>query len=339
MNQILQTFKKNNNYTPIWLMRQAGRYLPEYQKIRKTVSGFLNLCYDVNKAVEVTLQPIRRYNFDAAIVFSDILVLPDALGWDVKFEENIGPILRKFQSKEDFKYLKENSSEKLNVVYEIINKIKANLPTNTVLIGFAGSPWTVMTYMLEGKGKQSFETSKRFIYENNNLAQELLDFITEKTIIHLIGQVRAGADLVQLFDSWAGILEETEYDQFVIQSTKKIVIALKKQFPYLPIIGFPRGSGLLYEKYINNTGVDVIGVDQFVPVSSMKLWSEKIIVQGNLDPFILLTNQEIIEEKVSKIILNFKRKNFIFNLGHGILPNTPVENVEFLVNYVRKFRY
>lgn len=339
MNQILQTFKKNNNYTPIWLMRQAGRYLPEYQKIRKNVSGFLNLCYDVNKAVEVTLQPIRRYNFDAAIVFSDILVLPDALGWDVKFEENIGPILRKFQSKEDFKYLKENSSEKLNVVYEIINKIKANLPTNTVLIGFAGSPWTVMTYMLEGKGKQSFETSKRFIYENNNLAQELLDFITEKTIIHLIGQVRAGADLVQLFDSWAGILEETEYDQFVIQPTKKIVIALKKQFPYLPIIGFPRGSGLLYEKYINNTGVDVIGVDQFVPVSSMKLWSEKIIVQGNLDPFILLTNQEIIEEKVSKIILNFKRKNFIFNLGHGILPNTPVENVEFLVNYVRKFRY
>ncbi|WP_341750452.1 uroporphyrinogen decarboxylase [Candidatus Tisiphia endosymbiont of Sialis lutaria] len=339
MNQILQTFKKNNNYTPIWLMRQAGRYLPEYQKIRKTVSGFLNLCYDVNKAVEVTLQPIRRYNFDAAIVFSDILVLPDALGWDVKFEENIGPILRKFQSKEDFKYLKENSSEKLNVVYEIINKIKANLPTNTVIIGFAGSPWTVMTYMLEGKGKQSFETSKRFIYENNNLAQELLDFITEKTIIHLIGQVRAGADLVQLFDSWAGILEETEYDQFVIQPTKKIVIALKKQFPYLPIIGFPRGSGLLYEKYINNTGVDVIGVDQFVPVSSMKLWSEKIIVQGNLDPFILLTNQEIIEEKVSKIILNFKKKNFIFNLGHGILPNTPVENVEFLVNYVRKFRY
>ncbi|WP_341753261.1 MULTISPECIES: uroporphyrinogen decarboxylase [unclassified Candidatus Tisiphia] len=339
MNQILQTFKKNNNYTPIWLMRQAGRYLPEYQKIRKTVSGFLNLCYDVNKAVEVTLQPIRRYNFDAAIVFSDILVLPDALGWDVKFEENIGPILRKFQSKEDFKYLKENSSEKLNVVYEIINKIKANLPTNTVLIGFAGSPWTVMTYMLEGKGKQSFETSKRFIYENNNLARELLDFITEKTIIHLIGQVIAGADLVQLFDSWAGILEETEYDQFVIQPTKKIVIALKKQFPYLPIIGFPRGSGLLYEKYINNTGVDVIGVDQFVPVSSMKLWSEKIIVQGNLDPFILLTNQEIIEEKVSKIILNFKRKNFIFNLGHGILPNTPVENVEFLVNYVRKFRY
>ncbi|WP_425363166.1 uroporphyrinogen decarboxylase [Candidatus Tisiphia endosymbiont of Hybos culiciformis] len=339
MNQLLQTFKKNNTAIPIWLMRQAGRYLPEYQKIRKTVSGFLDLCYDVNKAVEVTLQPIRRYNFDAAIIFSDILVLPDALGWDVKFEENIGPILRKFQSKDDFKYLKGNYSGKLNVVYDIINKIKANLPVDTALIGFAGSPWTVMTYMLEGRGKQNFETSKKFIYENNNLAQELLDFITEKTIIHLIGQVKAGADLIQLFDSWAGILGELEYDQFVIQPTKKIVVALKEQFPYLPIIGFPRISGLLYEKYISNTGVDVIGVDQFVPIDTMKLWSKKVVVQGNLDPFILLTNKEIIAKKVDKIIYNFKERNFIFNLGHGVLPNTPVENVEFLVNYVRKFKY
>ncbi|MCC8371621.1 MAG: uroporphyrinogen decarboxylase [Rickettsia endosymbiont of Pseudomimeciton antennatum] len=339
MNQLLQTFKNNNNSVPIWLMRQAGRYLPEYQKIRRTVSGFLDLCYDVNKAVEITLQPIRRYNFDAAIIFSDILVLPNALGWDVKFEENIGPILRKFQSKEDFKYFRGDSGKKLNLVYEIINKIKASLPIDTALIGFAGSPWTVMTYILEGKGKQNFETSKKFIYENNNLAQELLDFITEKTIIHLIGQVKAGADLVQLFDSWAGILEEKEYNQFVIQPTKKIVLSLKEQFPHLPVIGFPRGSGLLYEKYINNTGVDVIGVDQFVPVSTMKLWSKKIVVQGNLDPFILLTNKEIIAEKANKIISNFKEKNFIFNLGHGILPNTPVENVEFLVNYVRKFRY
>lgn len=339
MNQLLQTFKKKNDLVPTWLMRQAGRYLSEYQKIRKTVSGFLDLCYNVDKAVEVTLQPIRRYGFDAAIIFSDILVLPDALGWDVKFEENIGPILRKFQSKEDFKYLEGNSNGRLNVIYEIINKTKAKLPVDTALIGFAGSPWTVMTYMLEGRGKQSFETSKKFIYENNNLAQELLDFITEKTIIHLKEQVKAGADLVQLFDSWAGILEEAEYDQFVVQPTKKIVLALKKQFPHLPIIGFPRGSGLLYEKYIINTGVDAIGADQFVPASAMKLWSEKIVVQGNLDPFILLTNKEIIAEKVSKIIANFKERNFIFNLGHGVLPNTPVENVEFLVNYVRKFKY
>ena len=317
-------------------MRQAGRYLPEYKEIRKTISGFLDLCYNVDKAVEVTLQPIRRFGFDAAIVFSDILVLPDALGWDVRFEEGVGPILRRFESRDDFKYLQGESSEKLNKVYEIIRKVKDNLPTNTSLIGFTGSPWTVMTYMLEGRGKTSFEKSKRFIYENNALAQELLQLVTNHTISHLIGQVKAGADLVQLFDSWAGVLEEKEYDQFVIEPTKKIVTALREKFPSLPIIGFPKGSGFLYEKYISHTGVTAIGVDQFVPVNVMKSWSKKIVVQGNLDPFVLLTNKEIIKEKVNKIISNFEDGNFIFNLGHGILPNTPVENVEFLVSYVRE---
>ncbi len=334
-----EKFKFNDQQIPIWLMRQAGRYLPEYRKIRKTISGFLDLCYDVEKAVEVTLQPIRRYGFDAAIIFSDILVLPDALGWDVRFEENIGPVLRQFISQDDFKYLKANYAEKLNKVYQIINQVRAKLPSTTQLIGFTGSPWTVMTYMLEGRGKQNFEISKKFIYQNNKLAQELVDFITEKTIIHLAGQINAGVDLIQLFDSWAGILGEAEYNQFVIEPTKKIVRTLKKNFPSLPIIGFPRGSGFLYEQYIDNTGVDAIGVDQFVPVAIMKSWSKKIVVQGNLDPFILLTNREIIAKKVSEILINFKDRNFIFNLGHGVMPNTPVENVEFLVNYVREFKY
>lgn len=338
MSQVLQVFKQNNKLPPIWLMRQAGRYLPEYKNIRKTISGFLDLCYNVDKAVEVTLQPIKRFGFDASIVFSDILVLPDALGWDVRFEEGVGPILRQFESKDDFKYLQAEPLEKLNRVYEIIRRVKAQLPDGTALIGFTGSPWTVMTYMLEGRGKSSFEKSKRFIYENNALAQELLHLITQETINHLVGQVNAGADLVQLFDSWAGVLEETEYDQFVIEPTKKIVSALKEKFPFLPIIGFPKGSGFLYEKYISDTGITAIGVDQFVPVNVMKSWSKKIVVQGNLDPFVLLTNKEIIREKVNKIISNFREGNFIFNLGHGILPNTPVENVEFLVRYVREFK-
>lgn len=338
MSLVLQVLKKNNSLTPIWLMRQAGRYLPEYKEIRKTISSFLDLCYNVDKAVEVTLQPIQRFGFDAAIVFSDILVLLDALGWDVRFEENVGPILRQFESKEDFKYFQDSDNGKLNKVYEIIRRVKAKLPVDTSLIGFAGSPWTVMTYMLEGRGKQSFEKSKKFIYEHNELAQDLLNFITNHTINHLIGQVNAGADLVQLFDSWAGVLEEAEYDQFVIQPTKKIVLALKEKFPLLPIIGFPKGSSFLYEKYISDTGVTIIGVDQFVPINVMKSWSKKIVVQGNLDPFVLLTNKEIIRKKVDKIISNFKEGNFIFNLGHGVLPNTPVENVEFLVNYVREFK-
>lgn len=242
MNQILHSFKKDNSQIPIWLMRQAGRYLPEYQKVRKSVGSFLELCYDVDKAVEVTLQPITRYNFDAAIIFSDILVLLDALNWDVRFEEQIGPILRQFEKKEDFKYFKDFDTRKINKVYEIISKVKAKLPKDSALIGFVGSPWTVMTYLLEGRGKKNFEIAPKFVYGNNILAQELIDFLTEKTIIHLIGQVNAGVDLVQLFDSWAGILGESEYNQFVIQPTKKIVRKLKEKFPSLPIIGFPKGS-------------------------------------------------------------------------------------------------
>ncbi len=338
MKHISQIFKNTNHSIPIWLMRQAGRYLPEYQKIRKTTSSFLDLCYDVDKAAEVTLQPIRRFGFDAAIIFSDILVLPDALGWNVRFEENVGPILHTFESKEDFKYLQNDPHKKLDKVYEIISKVKSDLPEGTSLIGFSGSPWTVMTYMLEGKAKQKFEKSNKFIYENNDLAHELIELITNQTINHLIGQVNAGADLVQLFDSWSGVLEEEEYTKFVIEPTKKIVLALKEKFPLLPIIGFPKGSGFLYDRYISETGVTVIGVDQFIPVNVMKSWSKKIVVQGNLDPFVLLTNKEIIEKKVNKIISNFREGNLIFNLGHGILPNTPIENVEFLVNYVRKFK-
>ncbi|KAJ6644966.1 Uroporphyrinogen decarboxylase, partial [Pseudolycoriella hygida] len=332
MNPLIQTFKKNNVKTPIWLMRQAGRHLPEYRKIRDSVSNFLELCYDAEKATEITLQPIARYDTDAAIIFSDILILPDALGWEVRFAKDHGPLLQQFQKKEDFKYFRELDKKKLNKIYEIIKKVKDKLPANKALIGFAGSPWTLMTYMLEGRGKQNFQISKTFIYKNNDLAQELVDFLTEKTIIHLIGQIEAGVDLIQLFDSWAGVLGEEEYDQFVVQPTKKIVQNLRQKFPSLPIIGFPKGSGFLYENYIDKTEVDAISADQFVPVNVMKNWSKKIIVQGNLDPFILLTNKQLIERKVRELMVNFKEKNFIFNLGHGILPETPVENLIVLEN-------
>ncbi|MFY9589240.1 uroporphyrinogen decarboxylase [Rickettsia endosymbiont of Halotydeus destructor] len=338
MNQIYELLKNNNTKIPIWLMRQAGRYLPEYMKVRKTVGNFLELCYDVDRATEVTLQPIKRYGFDAAIIFSDILVLPHALGWDVRFEENIGPILKQFKSREDFKYLENDPSKKLAPVYQIVKKVKSQLPKGTSLIGFAGSPWTVMSYILEGKGKQDFKTSKKFIYENKQLAKELLDVITKKTADHLINQAKAGADILKLFDSWSGVLSSEEYIDFVVQPTKKIISEIKKYFPNIPIIGFPKGSGWLYEKYIAETGIDIIACDQYVPLEIMKSWSDKITVQGNLDPIVLLTNKEIIKEKLDKILSNFKGKNFIFNLGHGIMPETPPENVEFLVNYIRELR-
>lgn len=339
MTIILNPFKRPDEKTPIWLMRQAGRYLPEYMKVRKEVKNFLEFCYDVDKAAEVTLQPIKRFGFDAAIVFSDILVLPHALGWSVEFKENIGPVLQRFESKEDFNFLKSNMDEKLGKVYEIIKKIKKELPEKTSLIGFAGSPWTVMSYMLEGKGKQDFRVSKKFIYENRILAKELLEFITEKTIYHLVNQIKAGADVVKIFDSWAGVLAEEEFNDFVIEPTKKIISAIKKIFPKTPIITFPKNAGILYEKFIEEVPTDILAIDMLIPLKKMRQWSDKVIVQGNLDPVILLTNKEVIKEKVYNILSMLENKNFIFNLGHGILPETPPENVEFLVECIRNYEY
>lgn len=338
--QILSHGNKNNKI-PIWLMRQAGRYLPEYKEIRDSTKNFLELCYDPIKATEVTIQPIKRFGFDAAIIFSDILVLPDALGWDVEFKKGEGPKLRQFRSKEDLKYL-ENSQvnkKKLEKVYETIKRVKIELKkhNNIPLIGFAGSPWTVVNYMLEGRGKTDFSLSKKFLYQNKELTKELIDFITEATTEHLINQIKSGADIIQLFDSWAGILGNYEYNDFVINPTKKIVNSIKKIFPNTPIIGFPRGSGFLYENYMANTGVDAIGVDQFVPIGKMQQWQKNIVVQGNLDPIILLTDKNTIADKVNEILDNVSAKNFIFNLGHGILPETPIKNVEFLIEKVRSF--
>lgn len=324
---------------PIWIMRQAGRYMPEYIITRRTVSNFLDLCFDVQKVIDVTMQPIDRFDFDAAIIFSDILVLPYALGWDVKFEDGLGPVLKQFKNDSDLKYLNKTPSLLKNV-YDAIYGVRKRLDNTKSLIGFAGAPWTVMSYMLEGdrsKGKNSFNNAKEFIYKNKNLAQTLLNLITEHTIKHLINQIDAGVGIIQIFDSWCGILPAEEYESFVINPTKQIVQSIKEKYPQVLIIGFPLGSGLKYERYIDKTGIDVIGVDQFVPVEVMKKWKQKVIVQGNLDPVLLLTDPDTISKKVDIILSNLAGDNFIFNLGHGILPQTPVENVDFLVNYVRNY--
>lgn len=338
MTVLQNTFKRKNNNIPIWFMRQAGRYLPEYMEIRKDSSDFLELCYDSEKAKKVTLQPIDRFDFDAAIIFSDILVLPHALGWKVAFKKGEGPILQKFETDKDLLYINNDFDKKINCIYDTVNKVRLSLDKNKSLIGFAGSPWTVASYMLEGKGKQDFSVSKNFLYNNKKLALQLIDIITEKTIEYLLGQINAGVDIIQLFDSWAGILSGEEYEDFVIKPTKKIVSLVKHKYPSLPIIGFPRGSGYLYQEYIDQTDIDAIGVDQFVPINTMKKWQENIIVQGNFDPVLLLGKKEIIEKKANDILTCLDSKNFIFNLGHGILPNTPVENVQFLVNYVRNYQ-
>jgi len=338
MTVLQNTFKRKNNNIPIWFMRQAGRYLPEYMEIRKESSDFLELCYDSEKAKKVTLQPIDRFDFDAAIIFSDILVLPHALGWKVAFKKGEGPILQKFETDKDLLYINNDFDKKINCIYDTVNKVRLSLDKNKSLIGFAGSPWTVASYMLEGKGKQDFSVSKNFLYNNKKLALQLIDIITEKTIEYLLGQINAGVDIIQLFDSWAGVLSGEEYEDFVIKPTKKIVSLVKRKYPSLPIIGFPRGSGYLYQEYIDQTDIDAIGVDQFVPINTMKKWQENIIVQGNFDPVLLLGKKEIIEKKANDILTCLDSKNFIFNLGHGILPNTPIENVQFLVNYVRNYQ-
>ena len=336
MTCLIDTIKGKGKKTPIWLLRQAGRYLPEYMAVRKTTSGFLELCYDSEKAAKVTLQPVERFGLDAAIIFSDILVLPHALGWNVSFKEGEGPALEKFESEKCFKKLNKKLDPKINNIYETVSKVKSKLPAKTSLIGFAGSPWTVVSYMIEGRGRHDFSHSKMFLYNNQKLVAKLIDFITNNTIQYLSEQIKAGADVAMLFDSWAGVLSGSEYDDFVIKPTKIIVDSLKKKFPNVPIIGFPRASGYNYDKYISQTGVDVVSVDQFTPVDNMKKWQKDIVVQGNLDPAVLLSNKNAIKDKVDQILQRLDKKKFIFNLGHGILPATDPKNVEFLINYVRE---
>lgn len=337
MSYLIDTFNKKNTKRPVWFMRQAGRYLPEYMKIRNSVGGFLELCYDPRRASEVTLQPIKRFDLDAAILFADILILPHILGWDVSFVEGKGPVLRAFGSERDFSRLSDRFSDRVNNIYETVGRVRSSLPRETSLIGFAGSPWTVVSYMLEGGAKKDFSTSKNFLYNKPDTAKKLIDLISDKTIEYLSGQIDAGADVIQLFDSWSGMLNGMQYDDFVVYPTKKIVSILKDRYPNVRIIGFPRGSGYNYEKYIKHVGVDGVGVDQFVPLPEMRKWQKNILVQGNLDPVVLLGSKKSIEFYAGEILSSLDNKNFIFNLGHGILPSTPVQNVKHLVNYVKQY--
>lgn len=337
MKTLEQVFKKKNNFIPIWFMRQAGRYMSEYMAIRKSESDFLNLCYNTEKVIEITLQPIDRFNFDAAIIFSDILIIPHLLNWDVQFKKNHGPILSQFSSKDHLLYLDNQLNDKINNIFDAISGVRSKLSQEKSLIGFAGGIWTVMSYMLEGIRSKDFEASKSFIYKNYDIAIKLRDLLTHHTILYLEGQIKAGVDVIQIFDSWSGVLSEDEYDDFVINPTQKIVTSLKTKYPEINIIGFPRCSGYLYDKYISSTKVDGISCDQFVPLDVIRKWQDKVVVQGNFDPILLLSDdKKLIARKADKILSSLDNKNFIFNLGHGILPSTDPKNVEFLINHIRK---
>jgi uroporphyrinogen decarboxylase len=325
---------------PIWLMRQAGRYLPEYRAIRGGISKFLDLCYNPELSSIITMQPILRFNFDAAILFADILVIPNSLGINVRFETGDGPILDTVRDETKLKELKISENNwQFEKIWETASLTKASLPKNVALIGFAGAPWTVATYMLEGKTGTSsnFKYSKNIAKNNPEFLDRLINIITEQTIPYLIGQIDAGVEVIQIFDSWASILDYKEYKRFVEEPTKNIVLELRKQRPNVKIICFPKGIDKTLEEYRVNVRPDAISIGSNISMEKAKSIQKSVVVQGNLDPITLTKDKETIQKETEAILSNLAGRNFIFNLGHGILPETPIENVEFLVELIRNY--
>jgi len=321
---------------PVWLMRQAGRYLPEYRDVRAKAGGFLDLCYNPELAAEVTLQPIRRYGFDAAILFSDILVVPHALGQTVRFVEGEGPQLPPVRSVSDLAALGGGQADILLPVYEAVRKIRRMLPESCALIGFAGAPWTVATYMVEGGGSRDFQHVKRWAYDDPDGFGQLMDRLVTATTDHLAQQIEAGAEALQIFDSHAGVLPPAEFERWVIAPTERIVTALRAKYPEVPVIGFPRGAGVHYPQYRTRTGVQVVGLDTAVPPR----WARQHLgaaqpLQGNLDPIALLVGGRAMTAAVDAICAALGSGPFVFNLGHGIVKETPPENVAALVAHLR----
>ncbi len=329
---------KTNPVPPIWLMRQAGRYLPEYMEVRKKAGSFLNLCYSPDMATEVTLQPIRRYGFDAAILFSDILVVPDALGQKVEFETGLGPRLQPITDDYGLKQLDMNATpEKFEIVYETVERIKDSLPDDVALIGFCGAPWTVATYMIAGQGTKDQEPTRMFAYKNPETFQRLIDILVETSAQYLIGQIEAGAEALQIFDSWSGVLPDSEFYKWCILPTKRLVALVKEAHPDIPIIGFPKDAETSYVKFIEETGVDAISCGTSMSLQWIKENLQPITtVQGNLDPMLLINGGEELERRIIEIRTTLKDGAHIFNLGHGITPLTPPENVAKLIEIVRR---
>jgi len=319
---------------PWWLMRQAGRYLPEYRAARIRARDFVEMCLTPAVAAELTLQPVRRYRMDGAILFSDILMLPYALGQALTFREGQGPILEPIENRAGIGRLKPSQiMSHLEPVFDAVRRVAEALDTRTTLIGFAGSPWTVATYMVEGGTSKEFRQVKGWAYRDANGFGTLIDLLVEGTVDFLAAQMAAGAEVVQLFDSWAGILPEPAFERWVIEPTRRIIAALKPRFPDHPIIGFPRGAGLLYERYITETGVDGVGLDAMVPAGYARSRLQQLAtVQGNLDPVLLIAGGAALESAVKELCRTLGGGPFVFNLGHGVLPETPPENVEALAS-------
>jgi uroporphyrinogen decarboxylase len=323
---------------PMWLMRQAGRHLPEYHVVRAKAGSFLDLCYNPELAAEVTLQPVRRYGVDAAIVFSDILVVPHALGQRLEFVEGVGPRLDPIRSVAELARLNPAATRpRFERVFETVANVRQRLPNDTALIGFCGAPWTVATYMVSGGKSADQADAVAWAVRDPAGFGQLIGRLVEASVEYLAGQVEAGADVLQIFDTWAGRLAGEEFVRWVCKPTRAIVARMKEQYPEVPIIGFPMGTGGSLGRYVHETGVDGVSCDTATPLELMaQELAGKVVVQGNLDPLLLASGGQVMKRQALKILKALEGRPFIFNLGHGVLPQTPPEHVARLVKLVRE---
>lgn len=321
---------------PIWFMRQAGRHLPEYLEVRATAKDFIDFCFSPDKAAEVTLQPIRRYDMDAAILFADILLIPIGLGRDVRFVKGKGPILDPINPMEISKLKIHGAADRISSVYETVSKVRSALNKDKALIGFCGGPWTVATYMIEGQGSPTKEIAKRFAYENPEAMAELLSALVESSAEYLIGQAKAGVDVLKMFESWAEGLSPEMFDRLVLRPTQDIVSRVRAAGITKPIIGFPRGAGLNAIRYAHETGITAIAAGTQMPLSDFRATiPEGMPLQGNLDPLALRIGGKTLRRAVDNVLRDAEGGPHIFNLGHGVTPDVKIENVQAVVNHIR----
>ena len=325
----------NADRRPIWLMRQAGRYLPEYRELRAEKGGFLALVYDSEAAAEITLQPLRRFGFDGAILFSDILIVPYAMGQDLQFLAGEGPHLSPRLVDHALEGL-QAVPERLSPIYQTVARVKAQLTPQQTMLGFAGSPWTIATYMVNGEGSRDQHETRAMAYRDPVAFQAIIDAIVAVTVEYLCGQAEAGAEALQLFDSWAGSLAPAEFERWVIAPNAAIVAAMKARHPQVPLIGFPKGAGEKLPVYARETGVDAVGIDETIdPLWAARELPAGLPVQGNLDPLLLLAGGPELEKQTHRVLEAFAGRPHVFNLGHGIGQFTPIEHVEALLALVR----
>lgn len=322
---------------PIWMMRQAGRYLPEYREVRAKADGFLDLCFNPELAAEVTLQPIRRFGFDAAIIFSDILVIPYALGRSVRFEVGEGPRLEPLDDPAKVATLAAQADlSKLKPVFEALKIVRGALDSEIALIGFCGAPWTVATYMVAGQGTPDQAPARMMAYRHPEAFAKIIDVLVESSIEYLLAQLEAGANALQIFDTWAGVLPPAEFARWSVEPTRRIVEGVRAKVPDAKIIGFPRGAGAQLPGYVEATGVNAVSIDWTAePAFIRERVQSRVAVQGNLDPLVLITGGSALDRAVDHVLANFAQGRFIFNLGHGIQPETPIAHVEQMLKRVR----